>query len=370
MRFEQPAKFNQGAAQHLRIDRGIYPYLGAAVEVRQLRRAASLYGYAAVPGIRGARLAMQARTGVLVDPAEYITRGRDRSDSGQHGLWACDEWLERERAARVPVLVTDTSRIARADQQALRKALRAWKDTDELALVMLPLEPWWLRTGLSCLIDEVGAAGRRIAVVLVHPYNGLDAPESVAGLLNLVSATAGGVVLMRFDVSAIGAVAHGAYAGFAGMSASLRHGPMPIRRSGELDERNERDVTPSVLVPALHDYHKAGKLPAIAAARQDLLTCGCSCCRGGSLLEISRLCEVNISRARAAACDHNVAAHDRIACQVLAAPRPRDAWWELCKAGADATASLAADGVSVPVKPWLRQWLELGSPSHAPVTIS
>ena len=125
MRFEQPAKFNQGAAQHLRIDRGIYPYLGAAVEVRQLRRAASLYGYAAVPGIRGARLAMQARTGVLVDPAEYITRGRDRSDSGQHGLWACDEWLERERAARVPVLVTDTSRIARADQQALRKALCA-----------------------------------------------------------------------------------------------------------------------------------------------------------------------------------------------------------------------------------------------------
>jgi len=75
VRFEQPAKFNQGAAQHLRIDRGIYPYLGAAVEIKQLRRAASLYGYAAVPGIRGARLAMQARTGVFVDPAEYITRG-------------------------------------------------------------------------------------------------------------------------------------------------------------------------------------------------------------------------------------------------------------------------------------------------------
>ena|SRR6266702_4639974 len=59
---------------------------------------------------------------------------------------------------------------------------------------------------------------------------------------------------------------------------------------------------------------------------------------------------------------------EQLACQVLGCDGPpRDAWWELGEVGAEATASLVEDGVQMVIKPWLRQWLELSSPSHDPV---
>jgi hypothetical protein len=64
------------------------------------------------------------------------------------------------------------------------------------------------------------------------------------------------------------------------------------------------------------------------------------------------------------ACLHNLASTEQLARRVLTAADPRDAWWEACSAGAKTIASLAESGVSLPARRWLRQWLELGSPSH------
>jgi hypothetical protein len=44
--------------------------------------------------------------------------------------------------------------------------------------VVLPIEPWWLRDGLSWLIEEVRVAARPVALVLLHRYNGLDLATS------------------------------------------------------------------------------------------------------------------------------------------------------------------------------------------------
>jgi len=54
---------------------------------------------------------------------------------------------------------------------------------------------------------------------------------------------------------------------------------------------------------------------------------------------------------------------------VFGSNEPKDVWWELCKSGADTTASLIERGVSLSVSRWLRQWLELGSPAHEPVSV-
>jgi hypothetical protein len=368
VRITRPTIFSLASASDLRISCGIYPYLGAAVGTDKLTDAANRYGFAVVPGRVGACLAMKSRGPVLVDPVAYGQRP-SALDSAQSGLWPYDEWLERQRAAGVPALLTDTPRIAREDRPALRKALGRWDDVGDSALVVLPIEAWWLRAGQPWLTEEIRAAGRSVALVLMDAYNALDKPQAVAGILSVIADAGVPVVLLRCDISAIGAVAHGAYAGFAGMSTSLRHGALPMRNTSALGEADgDRDMSPSLLVPSLHDYHKAGKLPAIANVRQDLLRCSCSSCQGSSLLDITRMCEVSISRGREAAAWHNVAVHDDLACQVLRSQRPQDAWWELCKDGADATASLIENGVQVTVKPWLRQWLELGSPSHQPVT--
>jgi hypothetical protein len=337
---------------------GIYPYLGGSVSADLLQSVVATCGGAVVSGRRGAKLAA-ATPGVLVDPAAYGSRAGDDSEP----LFDYDEWLSRQQAAGVPLILTDTPRIPNDDRSALRKALARWASIADPALVVLPIEPWWLRNGLACLIEEIRAAGRPVAIVLLHRYNGLDPGGALAGLLTLIAEVDPvPVVLLRCDVSAVGAVAHRAFAGFVGCSANTRHGPLPMRRPDRGPDDDERDDSPSVFVPALHDYFKVSRLPALA--RSDVLRCDDAICHGDSLLEIAGRCEDDLPAGRLAAGQHNMASADRLARRVFAAADPRDAWRETCQAGAEASAALIEAGISLPVKPWLRQWLELGSPSR------
>jgi hypothetical protein len=338
------------------ISPGIFPYLGGAVRVDQLRSAATACQGAVVSGKNGAKVAAQV-PGVLIDPAAYAPQARAEPE----GLFDYDDWLKRQQAAGVPVILTDTPRIPNKDRSALQEALARWASVDEPTLVVLPIEPWWLRDGLSCLTEEVQAAGRSVAIVLLHRFNGFDPARAVAGLLSFISDVAPlPVVLLRCDISAIGAVAHGALAGFVGWSANSRHGPLPMRPS---EGNDQRDESPSVLVPVLNDYLKASKLPAFRN-RLDVLRCDDPVCHGESLLRIAEHTEVDIRDGRMLACRHNLASTEQLARRILADAEPRDAWWETCSAGAKMSASLAEGGVSLPASRWLRQWLELGSPSH------
>ena len=339
---------------------GVYPYLGGSISADQLQPIVMACGGAIVPGKQGARLAAKTQ-GVLVNPALYDPRAKIGSDV----LFDCDEWLMRQQAAGVPLVLTDTQRIRNRDRSALRKALARWETIDEPTLVVLPIESWWLREGLSCLTEEVRAAGRPVAIVLLHRYNGLDAAGAIAGLLTFISAIGPlPVVLLRCDISAVGAVAYGAFAGFVGWSATTRHGPLPMRQPDRADD-DERDESPGVFVPALHGYFKASKLPAFARGRRlDVLRCHDPVCGGSSLLRITQLSEVDLQAARMLAYRHNAASTEQIARRVLSAGEPRDAWWESCKAGANLSASLTGNGITLPAPRWLRQWLQLGSPAH------
>ena len=71
--------------------------------------------------------------------------------TASQALFDYDEWLTRQRVADVPVIFTDTPRIRNAGQSALRKAPERWAAIDEPTLAVLPIEPWWLREGLSWL---------------------------------------------------------------------------------------------------------------------------------------------------------------------------------------------------------------------------
>src|SRR5207302_350648 len=146
------------------------------------------------------------------------------------------------------------------------------------------------------------------------------------------------VVLLRSDISAVGAVAHQAFAGFVGWSAHSRHGPLPMRRPEGDDERDE---SASVLVPSLNDYVKTSKLSVFARIRRlDVLRCDDRVCRGDSLLRIADLGETDLPVGRMLACVHNLASTEQLARRVLAAADPRDAWWE---------ASIAASGIRLGV---------------------
>ena len=341
------------------ITSGIFPYLGGSVRADQLRSVVAAYESVIVSGRAGAKLAAKT-PGVLIDPAMYVPQAKNEPETLFDDY---DDWLIRQRAAGVPLILTDTPRIRNHDISELQKALARWDAIDEPTLVVLPLEPWWLREGLPRLIEEVRSAGRPVALVLLHWYNGLGEKRAVAGLLEFISAVRPlPVVLLRSDISAIGAVAHQAFAGFVGWSANSRHGPLPMRRP---ERDDERDDSPSVLVPALNDYLKTSKLPVFARIRRpDVLRCDDRVCRGDSLLRIADLYETDRQDGRMLACLHSLASTEQLARRVLAAADPRDAWWEACNAGAKTIASLTEGGVSLPLHRWTRQWLELGSPSH------
>jgi hypothetical protein len=347
------------------LGRGVYPYLGGSLSAVELRSAVQEYGHAIVPGVRGAKIVAES-PGALVDPFMYKPGETAAPDS----LFDFDEWSERQRMAGVPISLTDPPRIEARDRDALRKALHRWAKETQCVLVVLPLDPWWLRAGLSCLIDEVATTQRPVAVVIMHAYNGLDMAGTVAGLVAFIAAVDPlPVVPLRCDVSAVGAVAYGAFAGFVGFSSSTRHGPVPMLRQGDQDD--ERDDSPSVFIPALHAYLKASRLPAISrGGADDVLRCHDSVCAGESLLRIARLAETNLTAARTEAHRHHMAAHDQLARRVFSAAEPQDTWWEQCKSGADMTAALIERGISLSVPRWLRQWLELGSPSHEPTKVS
>src|SRR6266480_3284280 len=306
------------------ITSGIFPYLGGSVSADQLRSVVMAYESAVVPGRQGAKLAAKV-PGVLIDPAVYAPQARTEPET----LFDYDDLLMRQQAAGVPLILTDSPRIRNKDQSALRKALARWDAIDEPTLVVLPIEPWWLREGLPGLIQEVRAAGRPVAVVLLHRYNGVDIKGAVTGLLKFISAVRPlPVVLLRSDISAVGAVAHQAFAGFVGWSANSRHGPLPMRRPESDDERDE---SPSVLVPALNDYLKTSKLPVFARIRRpEVLRCDDRECRGDSLLRIADLSETDLRDGRMLACVHNLASTEQLARRVLTAADPRDAWWETC----------------------------------------
>lgn len=349
---------------------GIYPYLGGSASVAELRTIVREYGYAAVPGPSGVKLARKVKN-TLADPIQYAP-GPTGTAEPHPELFGYDKWLERQRQAQVPIILTDSPRIRKRDREALRIALGRWHAVGEPTLVVLPIEPWWLKGGLPCLIEEVKSAQRPVALVVLHHYNGLDEAGAVAGLVTFMSAIDGlPVVLLRSDVSAVGAVAHGGFAGFVGVSATNRHGPMPRRNPQQnSDGDDDPDHSPSVFVPALHDYVKASKLPSISRDEDaEILACHDRACRGASLLRLSRLSEVDLAAARMHAYQHNMASHESIAQSVFRSGEPRDAWWELCRSGADMTASLVERGISLSVSRWLRQWLELGAPSHEPVTV-
>lgn len=348
------------------MSRGVYPYLGGSIRAEELRSIMRTSGGAVVAGKQGARLAAEIR-GIVVDPAVYDPR----ADAGPDALFDCDEWLMRQQAAGVPFLLTDTPRIRNRDRSELRKALARWEMLDELTLVVLPIENWWLREGLSILTEEVRTAGRPVAIVLLHRYNGLDAVGAIGGLLTFIGAVRPlPVVLLRCDISAVGAVAYGAFAGYVGWSAATRHGPLPMRRPEDAEADRDRDESPGVFVPALHDYFKASKLPAFAGDRRlGELRCDDPVCRGNSLLRVAQLSEVDLQNARILAYHHNVASTEQIARRVLFADEPRDAWWEACMTGETLSASLIQNGTTLPASRWLRQWLELGSPSHDPETV-
>ncbi len=121
-----------------------------------------------------------------------------------------------------------------------------------------------------------------VAVALEHSADPLGVQQVLRGLL-LLLATGVPVVLLRSDVSAIGALCHGAHAAAVGTTTSLRHiYPMPKPDAGG----GGRRAGVAVFVPHCLSYLGVDKVAGAVQRTPDmshLWVCECTACAGRTM---------------------------------------------------------------------------------------
>lgn len=196
---------------------------------------------------------------LLLDAARYAAKGADPAafDAG---------WLDRQRELGLPVL-TDSGYVARGDDEALARILdHAAQLGDVIAL--LPLHPSWLvsHPDRQALLRRIRYFGVPVAILLEHTDDPFGVPGAVEGLLELLSDDVP-VLLLRCDVSALGALAWGAVAAAAGTSAALRH----------LHPGRWVHSEPSVFVRSCLSYRRLDQVAEAVRRNPDAVLWRCTC---------------------------------------------------------------------------------------------
>lgn len=110
------------------------------------------------------------------------------------------------------------------DLAGLRSILARARELGEDVIACLPLHISWLadHPWSTVLEEEIRTSGVAVALVLEHKNDPLGAQKVLRGLLTLLAAGSP-VLLLRSDVSALGALCFGALAAAVGTISGLRH---------------------------------------------------------------------------------------------------------------------------------------------------
>lgn len=328
-----------------------YPARSASASERLL--AAQLLGGIVLRGEDGVTDALRLRADgwrgpLILDPANYE---KPHSQGSTPNLFGDDPWVVDQLRARVAELLSPGSYVAAGTRQALVDAISTegqWVSTNGSGRLSLVLDWTWLVSGLSVLIAELGAVEAPLAVALSDPNDPLAHVGAVSGLASLLAAVPN-VMLLRADIAALGATAHGAVFGAIGTGTSVRHVVPPRKAAG-----GARTGSPSVFWPELLDWKLAEFLLRLPAAVRPY--CHLSCCGGAPLDRFALL------GSRADARRHNLVAIAHFATQLLSvrSSARAGAFKQACQAAAQQAArveTLASQ--PFPVRPQLAAWAAL-----------
>ncbi|EID52320.1 hypothetical protein [Saccharomonospora xinjiangensis] len=259
---------------------------------------------------------------ILCDANRYAGRRRVSARRGIHPAWC------RRQQALGLVALTDSGYLEARDWQGLRTILRAAATQRGAVVAMLPLSARWFATRAvsDALAGEVNTYGVPVAVAVEHPADPFGVQYVLRHFLGLVRATTVPVLLLRCDVSAIGALCHGVHAAAIGTTSGLRH-LYPLLTGGR-----PRFAGVSVFVRHLLSYHRLDTCDTVLAGTPDssqFWLCDCDICGG-----------TTPARLRAADDPRTVALHHSLHAQLLlhreifGRPRTPDqlvsSWHETC----------------------------------------
>ncbi|UWP80843.1 hypothetical protein Dfulv_37775 [Dactylosporangium fulvum] len=203
---------------------------------------------------------------LLLDAARYAGQARLPASAPFN-----PRWLRRQRELGLTVL-TDSGYVDSDDERGLAGILHRAAILPDVVAV-LPLHPLWLRDRMhrAVLTGHIRAAGVPVALVLEAHRDPFALPGVVAGLLEVLRCEVP-TLLLRSDISALGALCHGALAAAVGTVGALRHlapklpAPRPVPRPA-----------PSTVFRPTLSYRRLGAIARAKRGRADPQLWGCAC---------------------------------------------------------------------------------------------
>jgi len=300
---------------------------------------------------------------ILCDADRYTGNRRDYA-----GREIDSAWISEQHQVS-GVALTGSGFVPCADIHGLRSILDATARNSRPTIALLPLANCWLREPslLTTLRSEVSAYGVPIAVALEHTMDPLGVQAVLNGLLTLLTVP-NPVLLLRSDVSALGALSHGALAAAVGTRTGLRHIHPVTARTGFVRQ-------PSVAAFVKHclGYRRLEDIAAAAQRTPDQANhwhCECIECGGRNIDRLATL--ATRDEQETSAFRHSIHTLAAIWAEVLE-PRAtceerKRSWYENCNAALFFHEELlrTATGWRAPaaLRAWMKAWQP---PANLPV---
>lgn len=281
---------------------------------------------------------------ILVDHNAYSGKNRKLAGDGLSQQWIQDQ----HTIMRLNWAMTDSGFSRNLTD--LRMILTGAAAFVGNIIVALPMTHELLRDEASSIADLINAQPHPVALMLEHASDPFDEPGVVPGLIEILTRCTSGVLLLRSDTSALGAISHGAHLGAVGTRGGLRH-IYPVSDGGGKENL-------AFLIPALLGYFQQQRFERayLKDPRQAAWYCGCFFCSEQALTWIGNHPEDLAFRA---GFQHSVAALATIGAQ-LEGFDTRDAaaaWAILCDRAAEEHDRLAnPSGSPWTPKPALAAW--------------
>ena len=226
---------------------------------------------------------------LLIDSAAYMTHTATSKEPfllPQDLLFATlDECLDFQRARGADAVLTPTGYIPVAASKALKAVIEAAERIKrEDAIVVMPIDIAWLNAEhINQLIAACNKIRQPKAVILIGQFDPMAAFKQTAENLRRLVSEAEQVALLRTDLAALDAMAHGALFAGIGADSSIRHA-VPVGERPQKAESNSKGWAqyPNVLMPELMRFCGTQGL-ARRYANAEPARCGCPVCDGRGL---------------------------------------------------------------------------------------
>lgn len=305
-------------------------------------------GHKAAARFDGATHAVRAHTAkthaapdaVLLDAQRYSGKARSRGVE-PHDL----TWTEHQHQLGLLWALTDSGYIGEVDRVALEATLAEGARHRGATVVALPLHASWLTRHADEVRDRIDRAGLPVALMLEHTDDPFELKGAVPGLLEVLRCRVP-VSLLRCDVSAVGALAHGAAVGGVGTATSLRH-IFPVReRSGGGANRGK----PAAVVPRALVYKQLDRIREATRVLDDETVWSCDCLFCGNQ-SISWIIDADD------AFTHSLATLAALTDYVLSSPDPVGTWRSKCHVAQCILLDIESRGLDWKVPRFFGRWL-------------